>query len=60
MSVHLLFPGAWSVTRAHALSEEIEAAVREAVPRLTVLTHLEPIEDPASWHDVGLDRPPMP
>jgi cation diffusion facilitator family transporter len=59
MSVHLLFPGEWSVTRAHALSEEIEAAVREAVPRLTVLTHLEPIEDPASWHDVGLDRPPL-
>jgi cation diffusion facilitator family transporter len=58
MSVHLLFPGEWSVTRAHALSEEIEAALRAAVPRLTILTHLEPIEDPASWHDVGLDRPP--
>lgn len=58
MSVHLLFPGEWSVARAHALSEEIEAALRAAVPRLTILTHLEPIEDPASWHDVGLDRPP--
>ena len=58
MSVHLLFPGDWSVARAHALSEEIEAALRASVPRLTILTHLEPIEDPASWHDVGLDRPP--
>lgn len=56
MSVHLLFPGAWSVARAHALSEKIEAALRAAVPRLTILTHLEPIEDPASWSDVGLDR----
>jgi hypothetical protein len=46
------------VTRAHALSEEIEAALRQAVPRLTILTHLEPIEDPASFHDVGLDRHP--
>jgi len=58
MSVHLLFPGEWTVTRAHALSEEIEAALRAAVPRLTILTHLEPIEDPASWHDVELDRSP--
>lgn len=58
MSVHLLFPGDWSVARAHALSEDIEAALRAAVPRLTILTHLEPIEDPASWHDVDLDRPP--
>ncbi|MFN0126029.1 MAG: cation diffusion facilitator family transporter [Verrucomicrobiales bacterium] len=57
MSVHLLFPGAWSVARAHALSEKIEAALRAEVPRLTILTHLEPIEDPASWSDVGLDRP---
>jgi len=60
MSVHLLFPGDWSVARAHALTEEIEAALRRAVPRLTVLTHLEPIEDPASWNDLGLDRPPEP
>jgi cation diffusion facilitator family transporter len=58
MSVHLLFPGDWTVTRAHAMSEDIEAALRAAVPRMTILTHLEPIEDPASWHDVGLDRHP--
>jgi cation diffusion facilitator family transporter len=55
MSVHLLFPGDWTITRAHAKAEEIEQALRSAVPRLTVLTHLEPIEDPASWRDDGLD-----
>ena len=58
MSVHLLFPGDWSVARAHALSEEIEAAIRVAVPRLTIVTHLEPIEDPASYDDGDLDRAP--
>lgn len=57
MSVHLLFPGEWTVARAHARAEEIEDALRAAIPRLTVLTHLEPIEDPASWDDQGLDRP---
>lgn len=58
MSVHLLFPGDWSVARAHAHSEEIEAAIRLAVPRLTIVTHLEPIEDPASYDDGDLDRMP--
>jgi divalent metal cation (Fe/Co/Zn/Cd) transporter len=56
MSVHLLFPGDWTVTKAHGLSEEIEAALHHAVPRINILTHLEPIEDPASWHDIDLDR----
>jgi divalent metal cation (Fe/Co/Zn/Cd) transporter len=55
MSVHLLFPGHWTVARAHARTEIIERALRQAVPRLTVLTHLEPVEDPASWRDQGLD-----
>lgn len=56
MSVHVLFPGDWTVTRAHARAEKLEHALRDAVPRLTVLTHLEPIEDPASWEDQDLDR----
>ncbi len=56
MSVHLLFPGDWTVTKAHGLSEEIEAALHHAIPRINILTHLEPIEDPASWHDIDLDR----
>jgi len=60
MSVHLLCPGDWPLSRAHALSEEVEAALRHTVPRLTILTHLEPIEDPTSWHDIGLDRPHPP
>ena len=56
MSFHLLVPDAWSVARAHQLSEELEARIRAAVPNAGVLTHIEPISDPASYDDQGLDR----
>jgi divalent metal cation (Fe/Co/Zn/Cd) transporter len=44
------------VQRGHDLLERIEEEVRAAVPNSTVFTHLEPIEDPASFADVGLER----
>ncbi|PDW03577.1 cation diffusion facilitator family transporter [Candidatus Viridilinea mediisalina] len=56
VSVHILVPGAWSVTRGHQLLEEIEAEVRSALPNTTMLTHLEPLEDPRSFEDQQLDR----
>lgn len=56
MSVHVLVPGDWTVTRGHELAEKLEDDIRRCVPRLTILTHLEPLEDPASWDDVKLDR----
>ena len=56
LSVHLLMPGEWTIARGHAMAEEIEAALRAAVPRLTAFTHLEPVEDPVSWEDTDLDR----
>jgi cation diffusion facilitator family transporter len=60
MSVHLLVPGGWTVAHGHDLVEKIEAELRAKVPRLTVTTHLEPVEDPASWDDVGLERAEAP
>jgi len=56
VSFHLLVPDRWSVSRAHRLSEEIEARIRIAVPNAAVFTHIEPISDPASYEDQGLDR----
>jgi len=56
VSMHVLVPGGWTVQQGHDLCEQVEAAVREALPRTTVLTHLEPREDPVSWDDRGLDR----
>ena len=56
VSVHVLVPGSWSVARGHALLERIEHEVRQVIPNAHVLTHLEALEDPASYADEGLDR----
>ena len=56
MSVHVLVPPEWSVKRGHDEAETIEADLREAVPGLSVLTHLEPLGDPTADHDIALDR----
>lgn len=56
VSVHVLVPGAWTVHRGHALLEKIESEIRNVVPNVTVMTHLESLDDPASWDDQALDR----
>ena len=63
VSLHVLVPGQWTVHRGHALLERIEADIRRVVPNVTVMTHLESLDDPASWDDQALDRaatPPRP
>jgi cation diffusion facilitator family transporter len=57
ISFHLLVPDAWSVERAHALAEEIEERIRELVPNAILLSHIEPISQPASYDDIKLERP---
>jgi divalent metal cation (Fe/Co/Zn/Cd) transporter len=54
--MHVLVPGSWSVQKGHDLLEEVEAALVAALPGASVITHLEPLEDPASWNDAGLDH----
>ena len=56
VSVHLLVPGSWSLARAHDFAERVEGALRAAHPRLDVLTHVEPLEDPRSYTDEGAKR----
>jgi cation diffusion facilitator family transporter len=56
VSFHVLVPGEWSVHQGHQLLERIEADIRNAIPEVTVFTHLESLEDPASWNDAALDR----
>ncbi len=55
-SVHVLVPGHWSVAQGHGLLERLEADLRNVVDGLVVFTHLEPVEDPASYLDQRLDR----
>jgi cation diffusion facilitator family transporter len=56
ISFHILVPDAWPVSQAHRLSEEIEERIRSLVPHASIFTHIEPISDPASYEDQGLDR----
>jgi cation diffusion facilitator family transporter len=56
VSFDVLVPGAWTVQQGHDLVERIEAEIRQAIPDTNVFTHLEPVEDPASWADESLDR----
>jgi divalent metal cation (Fe/Co/Zn/Cd) transporter len=57
VSFHLLVPDEWTVARAHQLSEEIESRIRSLIEGAILLTHIEPISDPASYDDIKLDRP---
>jgi cation diffusion facilitator family transporter len=58
VAVHVLVPGHWTVLRGHDLLEEIEAAVRDALPDTAVDTHLEPLEDPRAYADYAFDGQP--
>jgi cation diffusion facilitator family transporter len=60
VSFHVLVPGKWTVHRGHRLLESIEADIRHVMPSVTVFTHLESLNDPASWEDTNLDRPDTP
>jgi cation diffusion facilitator family transporter len=57
ISVHMLVPGEWTVHDAHHIAEDFEADIRAALGGVvTVFTHLEPVEDEISMHDIYLDR----
>ena len=56
VSLHIQTPGDWSVQRGHSLMEEIEYAIRQQLSPVSILIHLEPIEDPRSWQDIDLYR----
>ena len=57
VELHVLVPGAWTVHDGHHLVERVEADIRRVLSEVTVSTHLEPIEDPISFHDGNRDRP---
>ncbi|MEQ1438663.1 cation diffusion facilitator family transporter [Fontimonas sp. SYSU GA230001] len=58
VSFHVLVPGGWSVQQAHDFVEGIEARIASELAPVSVLTHIEPIEDPLSHDDGVLDRDP--
>lgn len=56
VSVHVLVPGDWTVQRGHELLERIEDDIRRRLSDAVVFTHLESLDDPASWEDQTLER----
>jgi len=56
VSVHVLVPGKWSTHKGHHVVEDVEADIRQALPGANVITHLEPAEDPLSFHDGQVDQ----
>jgi divalent metal cation (Fe/Co/Zn/Cd) transporter len=60
VSVHVLVPGDWTVQRGHELLERIEGDIRRALPDAAAFTHLESLDDPASWEDETFERDKAP
>lgn len=56
VSFHVLVPGSWTVRKGHNLLEKIEYDIHQKLEKVTVFTHLEPINDPRSMEDIGIDR----
>ena len=56
VSVHVLVPGQMTVHDAHRVAEDIESDIRKALPDAVVITHLEPVDDEISLHDIPIDR----
>ena len=56
ISMHVLVPGDWTVQRGHELLDQIEADISRSLTNAVVFTHLESLDDPASWDDETLER----
>jgi cation diffusion facilitator family transporter len=56
VSLHLKLPGDLDLDRAHAIAEQVEEAIRDAVPEVEdVRTHLEPLTEAAEAREVAID-----
>jgi len=61
VALHVLMPGQWTIQEGHNKIEKIERDIRALFDSpVTVFTHLEPIEDPLSMNDIGIDRSDIP
>jgi divalent metal cation (Fe/Co/Zn/Cd) transporter len=62
LSLHLKLPGDLSLDEAHDVAEQVEQAIREAVPEISsVQTHIEPLAEETAGmlpraDDVATDR----
>ena len=56
LSLHVKLPGELPLEEAHAIAEELETAIRSAVPEITgIQTHLEPLAEVREAREVEAD-----
>jgi cation diffusion facilitator family transporter len=57
LSLHVKLPGALPLEEAHEIAEELESAIRAAVPEITgVQTHLEPLAGVSAAREIEADE----
>src|SRR5207237_538305 len=57
LSLHVKLPGSLPLEEAHQVAEELESAIRAAVPEIAgVQTHLEPLADVSAAQEVEADE----
>jgi cation diffusion facilitator family transporter len=58
LSLHVKLPGGMTLTEAHDAAEQLEAAIKRAVPDVDVVqTHLEPLTEVSEGEEVAGDAP---
>ena len=56
VALHLKLPGDFPLDQAHAIAEQVEAAIHAEVPEVkSVQTHLEPLRETASGEEIDID-----
>ena len=56
LSLHLKLPGDISLEVAHEVAEQVEQAIRSALPEIdAVQTHLEPLSEPSAAREEAID-----
>ena len=58
--MHVLVPDEWTVTRAHAVTEDLKAEIAKVLPDATTFAHIEPRNDPRSYGHDDLPYPVPP
>jgi cation diffusion facilitator family transporter len=51
ITFHLLFPGDYTVHKAHELTKQIETELKTLLPLSDIFIHVEPINDPDAYDD---------
>ncbi len=50
VSLHMQVPGDWSIQRGHVLMERLEADIRAQLSPVSIIIHIEPVEQPIFHH----------